>query len=63
MPGSNSFLLVILLITIGRKKAKSTEDAVCIPRVPLKISMQNPIANDENNNNQPGTSNGRRSIK
>ncbi len=60
---SYSLFEPILLIIIGRAKAISTEEAVCIPNVPVKISMLNPSANEEIRSNHPDTSKGSNKIK
>jgi hypothetical protein len=63
IPGSNSLRLGIALITIGLAKAMNTDDAVCIPSVPIKVSMLKPIRKEAISNSQPGVSKGSNRIK
>lgn len=63
IPGSKSFRLGIALMTSGLENAISTDEAVCIPSVPSKVSIENPSKKEEVNKSHPGVSNGNNKIK
>jgi len=63
IPGSKSLRLGIALITSGLENAINTDAAVWIPKVPTKVSMENPRKKEDINKSQPGVSNGNNKIK